>query len=589
MALGTPVAAAAAYSALNGTTVTPAYPAGILATDVVLLFVGQKPGSANSGTNPAPSGWTLREELTGAGGYGATLGADTGNTNLRVFSWNTPIAGQTGNLNVSLGNSNVAWAFIVRIPTGGGAISYGSADGQRTTTPTSPMTVALTNGATATNFESGDLAIWAMCIPTDVQTPAQFSNHLATATGATFAAGVEINEPDSTTGNDIGGFSAYASVTSGSSTAAPSITVTLAGTLTNVRGPVVMLRVREIQAISFNAEVGSYSITGQAATTAASRLFNAEAGAYSLTGQAATLALSKELSANSGSYAINGQAADFVLAKAISADAGSYLLTGQLAALLRSTVFSADTGAYVITGQAATLSRAANFSADAGTYVVTGQPASLFTASVFSADSGTYSITGQAADLLYVPVATFDAESGSYAVTGQDATLIRAQIFTAGLGQYSISEDYVDPGYNEPGYTSGTSAALLRSLLFNSEAGNYAITGQDAGLSLDTLLNAEAGAYNISGQAASLLSAASLFADAGTYAISGQAASLLSSSLFNAASGSYLISGQDATLFPATLYPNPADVRQGVVYGPDGIYTGTLVVGGNAVIYLFDD
>jgi len=589
MALGTPVAAAAAYSALNGTTVTPAYPAGILATDVVLLFVGQKPGSANSGTNPAPSGWTLREELTGAGGYGATLGADTGNTNLRVFSWNTPIAGQTGNLNVSLGNSNVAWAFIVRIPTSGGAISYGSADGQRTTTPTSPMTVALTNGATATNFESGDLAIWAMCIPTDVQTPAQFSNHLATATGATFAAGVEINEPDSTTGNDIGGFSAYASVSSGSSTAAPSVTVTLAGTLTNVRGPVVMLRVREIQAISFNAEVGSYSITGQAATTAASRLFNAEAGAYSLTGQAATLALSKELSANSGSYAINGQAADFVLAKAISADAGSYLLTGQLAALLRSTVFSADTGAYVITGQAATLSRAANFSADAGTYVVTGQPASLFTASVFSADSGTYSITGQAADLLYVPVATFDAESGSYAVTGQDATLIRAQIFTAGLGQYSISEDYVDPGYNEPGYTSGTSAALLRSLLFNSEAGNYAITGQDAGLSLDTLLNAEAGAYNISGQAASLLSAASLFADAGTYAISGQAASLLSSSLFNAASGSYLISGQDATLFPATLYPNPADVRQGVVYGPDGIYTGTLVVGGNAVIYLFDD
>jgi hypothetical protein len=245
MALGTPVAAAAAYSALNGTTVTPAYPAGILATDVVLLFVGQKPGSANSGTNPAPSGWTLREELTGAGGYGATLGADTGNTNLRVFSWNTPIAGQTGNLNVSLGNSNVAWAFIVRIPTGGGAISYGSADGQQTATPTSPMTNALTNGATATNFESGDLAIWAMCIPTDVQTPAQFSNHLATATGATFAAGVEINEPDSTTGNDIGGFSAYASVTSGSSTAAPSITVTLAGTLTNVRGPVVMLRVRE--------------------------------------------------------------------------------------------------------------------------------------------------------------------------------------------------------------------------------------------------------------------------------------------------------------------------------------------------------
>ena len=40
MALGTPVAAAAAYSASAGTTVSPAYPTGILATDAVLLFVG---------------------------------------------------------------------------------------------------------------------------------------------------------------------------------------------------------------------------------------------------------------------------------------------------------------------------------------------------------------------------------------------------------------------------------------------------------------------------------------------------------------------------------------------------------------------
>lgn len=244
MALGTPVAAAAAYSAAGGTTVTPAYPAGILADDVVLLFVGQKPSTANSGTVTTPTGWTLRDSLTAAGGYGTTLGADTGNTNLFIYSWDSPVAGQTGNLTVTLGTNNVTWAFMVRIP-GGGSYSYGSADGQRTTTPTSPMTVALTNGASATNFQAGDIAIWAMCIPTDVTTPAQFSNHSVTATGATFATAVEINEPDSTTGNDIGGFSAYASVSSGSSTAAPSITVTIGGTLTNVRGPVVMLRVRD--------------------------------------------------------------------------------------------------------------------------------------------------------------------------------------------------------------------------------------------------------------------------------------------------------------------------------------------------------
>ncbi len=266
MALGTPVAGAAAYSAQNGTSVSPAYPAGILATDAVLLFVGQKPSTANGGTVTTPTGWTLREELTGAGGYGTTLGADTGNTNLLVYSWNTPVAGQTGTLAVTLGVNNVTWAFMVRIPTGGGALSYGSADGQRTTAATSPLSVALANGATATNFQSGDLAIWAMCIPTDVTTPSQFSAQSITATGATFAAAVEMNEPDSSTGNDIGGYSARALVTAGSSTAAPTVTATLAGTLTNVRGPVVLLRVREAAVTTLT---GNSSRTDHTSTTGA--------------------------------------------------------------------------------------------------------------------------------------------------------------------------------------------------------------------------------------------------------------------------------------------------------------------------------
>lgn len=244
MALGTPVAAAAAYSAASGTTVSPAYPAGILATDEVVLFVGMKPTAVGGGTVTTPTGWTLQDSLTNAGGY-TVQGADSGNTNLYVYTWNTPVAGQTGNLTVTIGGNNVTWAFMVRVPTGGGTPSFGSADGQRTTTPTSPMSIALTNGATATNFQAGDLALWAMCIPTDVTTPAQFSAQSITATGATFATAVELNEPDSTTGNDIGGYSAYASVTAGSSTTAPTVTVTLAGTLTNVRGPVVLLRLRE--------------------------------------------------------------------------------------------------------------------------------------------------------------------------------------------------------------------------------------------------------------------------------------------------------------------------------------------------------
>lgn len=245
MALGTPTTAAVAYSASGGTSVAPAYPTGLVADDVIVMFVGQKPTTANGGTVTTPTGWTLQDSLTAAGGYGTTTGADVGNTNLFVYTKNTVTGSETGTLSVTVGDNNVCWAFMIRVPVGNGTVSYGSADGQRTTTPTSPMSIALTNGTSATNFQAGDLALWAMCIPTDVTTPSQFSAESITATGATFGTAVEFNEPDSTTGNDIGGYSAYASVTSGSSTTAPTVTATLAGTLTNVRGPVVLLRVRE--------------------------------------------------------------------------------------------------------------------------------------------------------------------------------------------------------------------------------------------------------------------------------------------------------------------------------------------------------
>lgn len=278
MALGTPVAGTVAYSAVAGTTVSPAYPAGVLATDVIVLFVGQKPFSSGTGNITTPTGWTLRDELNNAGGYTGGAGNDTGATSLRVYTWNTPVAGQTGNLAVTLSSNDVTWAFMVRIPSGGGALAYGSADGQRTTAPTAgtPFTVALTNGASATNFEAGDIALWAMCIPTDVTTPNQFSAQSVTATGATFGTAVELREPDSTTSTDIGGYSAYAAVTAGSSTVAPSVTVTAAGTVTNVRGPVVMLRIRETAGATQDLTPSLYTNTNQFFTPTVSQVAPAQ-------------------------------------------------------------------------------------------------------------------------------------------------------------------------------------------------------------------------------------------------------------------------------------------------------------------------
>lgn len=247
MAFGTPTDGGAAYSTAGGTTVAPAYPAGVAANDILVLIVGQKPSTANGGTVTTPSGWTLRESLTGAGGYGTTLGADTGNTNLFFYTKDVVNGTETGNLTVTVGTNNVCWGLIIRVP-GGGATSksFGSADAGRTTPPTSgaPFTTGLTNGASAPDLRSGDLAIWAMCIPTDVLNNG-FTAPTISSTGTTFGTAVKLEEPDSGTGNDIGGFVAYATATAGSSTAAPVVGATATGTITNVRGPLVLLRIRD--------------------------------------------------------------------------------------------------------------------------------------------------------------------------------------------------------------------------------------------------------------------------------------------------------------------------------------------------------
>jgi hypothetical protein len=268
MALGSFNFGSAAYSAASGTTVSPAYPTGILSTSVVMLIVGMKPTAVGGGTVTTPSGWTLRESLVNAGGYTAQ-GADTGNTNLYIYTWDSPTAGQTGNLSVTLGDNNVSWAFISTLDAGYAAgISFGVADGQQTTTPTSSLSIALTDGASPTNFQAGDFVLWAMCIPTDVTTPNQFSTQTISATGATFfSPALEINEPDSANGNDIGGFSAITRVISGSSTTAPTITASVSGTLTNVRGPLALLRVRELAVTGNGAAAEAGGDTASASGT----------------------------------------------------------------------------------------------------------------------------------------------------------------------------------------------------------------------------------------------------------------------------------------------------------------------------------
>ena len=447
MALGTPVAGAAAYSAAGGTSVAPAYPTGILATDAVLLVIGQKPSTANGGTVTTPTGWTLREELTGAGGYGTTLGADTGNTNLRIYSWDAPVAGQTGTRSVTIGVNNISWAFIVRIPTGGGTLSYGHADGQRTTTPTSPMSIALTNGASATAFTAGDIALWAMCIPTDVTTPSQFSAQSITATGATFATAAELNEPDSATGNDIGGYSAYASVSSGSSSTAPTVAVTLAGTLTNVRGPIALVRIRE---------AGLSPVTGTFAATETGLDVFVGVGNVIVSGAMAVAELGDDTFAATGSVssaAITGSLAATEAGADVFSSSGTVLVEGSLiASEAGDDSFSAN-GTVLVQGSLGATEVGIDSFSGAGNVIVQGSLTVSEAANDSFNASGTVLVEGDL-DAIEVGQDTMVASGGA--------------VVTADLSAFELGDDsfFVSGKVTEsnilPGYWEGQRTAVKK-------------------------------------------------------------------------------------------------------------------------------
>lgn len=235
---------ALAYSASAGTSVSPAYPASIVAGELLILTIGMKPSTANGGSVTTPSGWTPITSLTGAGGYGTTLGADTGNTNVFTF-YKVAVGGETGTLAVTIAGNGVSWAQMYRLSAAGGSTwNVAGATGSDTTGNTTVSIAMSTNpGVTANDFILG-----AMVIPTDVTTPAQFTAEALSQTGVTFGTVTEIGEPDSTTGNDIGGVTFRAPVSSGTGSANPTFTATAAGTVTNVRGPGVFIRVREVAA-----------------------------------------------------------------------------------------------------------------------------------------------------------------------------------------------------------------------------------------------------------------------------------------------------------------------------------------------------
>jgi len=235
------------YQSAGAVTISHAhavgYPASVASGDLLVLLIGYKATALASSVVTTPAGWTAITSLTDAGGYGVDPDAtpDVGDT--AIFSFYKIADGtETNSLLYEVGSgASTLWAQIYRFTNSTADWNVAGTTGSDTTAGNVSIAMSADPGVAG-----GDYVLGAMVIPTDVTTPSQFSAEAFTQTGVTFGTVTEISEPDTSLRNDLGGFVVSVPVSSGTSSAAPTMTATAGGTTTNVRGPGIFIRAREV-------------------------------------------------------------------------------------------------------------------------------------------------------------------------------------------------------------------------------------------------------------------------------------------------------------------------------------------------------
>ncbi len=148
-------------------------------------------------------------------------------------------------------------------------------------------------------------------------------------------------------------------------------TITLAAGGYTINGTAATPRVARNTA----AAVGSCAITGTATGLKFGHKFAASAGSYAINGPTTNLVYSgsnRTLSADVGSYSISGVAASLKVARRIAENVGSYSVTGQTAALVVGRKITAGIGSYALSGVNTALKLGRKIQASSGNYTITG-------------------------------------------------------------------------------------------------------------------------------------------------------------------------------------------------------------------------
>jgi hypothetical protein len=223
----------------SATAPAPAYPTGINAGDMLVLFVGVKPYTSVVST---PAGWTSVGSVTN----GTTVsGIDTGSMLQAAF---VKIADGTesGSLTLTVTSGNSTWASIVLVNKDLG--SYWDV-GFSTGTATA-ATAWTTTQTTNPGIQVADVLVAAATCSTDLA--CTWTSEAVTATAATIVpmfgtatATAVVKDVRVTTGNQSGGHVSCFLCTAGVATAAPVWTVTKSVS-TNQAASTGMVRLRQV-------------------------------------------------------------------------------------------------------------------------------------------------------------------------------------------------------------------------------------------------------------------------------------------------------------------------------------------------------
>jgi hypothetical protein len=230
----------------SSTSASPIYPAtGVTAGDTIYCVVEDdvSSGSTEPPDIAVPSGWTL--VCKGWGGAGVA-GIGTGPRKVTVIRRDALADGtENGTTGPAIANPSgstfvYATLFGLRPATAGNGFVYADSSGSDTVSDTS-FSAAM---AADPGLQTDDLVVGFIGLPDD--TGSSLSAEGITATGATFGTATEQFDNATSSGND-GRFGVFtAAVTAGTSSAAPTITATIAGAFPGVG---MVLRVREVATV----------------------------------------------------------------------------------------------------------------------------------------------------------------------------------------------------------------------------------------------------------------------------------------------------------------------------------------------------